>query len=304
MNMVASLRVCTLLACVLAAMPFAGCRKKAPETPPVATPSLSLSRSRVPLGSPVDITYRFAVASDAKFAQDYRVMLHVMDADEELMWTDDHNPPVPTSAWKPGQNVEYTRTVFVPVCPYVGEAVLQVGLYSTRDQSRLTMSGTDNGQQAYTVGKLELLPQTENVFVVFKDGWHPAEVAEHSSRLECSMVEWQWTKKSATIAFKNPKKNSLVYLDVDNPGGVFTETQTVQISAGSQPIDSFTLTPGTQLLRKIPITVEQLGSSDMVVLTIDVDKSFVPALLNPATSKDPRELGVRVFHAFVEEKSQ
>jgi hypothetical protein len=29
-----------------------------------------------------------------------------------------------------------------------------------------------------------------------------------------------------------------------------------------------------------------------------VDKTFVPALMNTA-SKDPRELGVRVFHAFV-----
>ena len=28
--------------------------------------------------------------------------------DEELMWTDDHEPPTPTSAWKPGQTVEYT----------------------------------------------------------------------------------------------------------------------------------------------------------------------------------------------------
>ena len=54
-------------------------------------------------------------------------MVHVVDADEELMWTDDHNPPVPTTQWKPGQTVEYTRTVFVPIYPYVGEATIQVG---------------------------------------------------------------------------------------------------------------------------------------------------------------------------------
>jgi hypothetical protein len=39
------------------------------------------------------------------------------------MWTDDHTPPVPTTQWKPGQTVEYTRTVFIPIFPYVGDAV-------------------------------------------------------------------------------------------------------------------------------------------------------------------------------------
>ena len=40
----------------------------------------------------------------------------------------------------------------------------------------------------------------------------------------------------------------------------------------------------------------------MVELRIAVDKTFVPALIPTANSKDPRELGIRVFHAFVEPK--
>src|SRR5438093_5939204 len=68
----------------------AGCRSKQPGAPPMATPSLKLSRDRAALGSPVEITYRFAVAADAKFAQDYKVMVHVLDSDQELIWTDDH----------------------------------------------------------------------------------------------------------------------------------------------------------------------------------------------------------------------
>jgi hypothetical protein len=287
------LRPGTVIVCLLLAATLGGCRQEEPPTPPLATPSVALSRPQAALGSPIDITYRFAVASDASFTQDYRVMLHVVDVDDVLMWTDDHYPPVPTTQWKPGQNIEYTRTVFVPVYPYVGEAALQIGLHSTRDQKRVTLSGDDAGQRAYRVGTLQLLPQTENVFVVFKDGWHPAEVAEHDA-----MVEWQWTKKDATLAFRNPQKDCMFYLDVDNPGGVFTETQTVEIRAGDQAVDRFTLAPAGQVLRKIPLTVAQLGSGAMVELHIDVDKTFVPALLSPQ-SKDPRELGVRVFHAFV-----
>jgi hypothetical protein len=38
----------------------------------------------------------------------------------------------------------------------------------------------------------------------------------------------------------------------------------------------------------------------MAELQISVDPTFVPATVNPSISKDPRELGVRVFHAYVD----
>ena len=62
-----------------------GCRRKESPAPPVATPSLTLNHSRTALGSPIEITYKFVVSDDAKFDQDYRVMVHVMDTDDELM---------------------------------------------------------------------------------------------------------------------------------------------------------------------------------------------------------------------------
>jgi len=270
------------------------CRKKDAPAPPVATPSVTLSHDKAPLGSPVDIHYKFVVANDAKFTEDYRVMVHVVDADDELIFAFDHNPPVPTTQWKPGQTVEYTNTVFIPVYPYVGEATIQIGLHSTTNQKRLPLAGDDAGQRAYKVGRIQLQPQTENVFTVFKDGWHPAEVAEHNST-----VEWQWTKKDATLSFKNPKKDCLFYFDVDNPGSVFNEPQQVQVKLGGQMIDQFTLEPKKPLLRKIPLTPAQLGSADVAELVISVDKTYVPAVLNTG-SKDPRELGIRVFHAFID----
>ena len=153
------------------------------------------------------------------------------------------------------------------------------------------------GQRAYKVAKLQLLPQTENVFTVFKDGWHPTEVADHNPS-----VEWQWTKKEATLAFKNPKKDSIFYLDVDNAGGVFQQSQEVKIGLGGQTLDEFTLAAKQQVLRKIPMTAAQLGSGEMAEIRISVDKTFVPALIPAANSKDPRELGIRVFHAFVQPK--
>ena len=267
--------------------------KEAPPTP-MATPSLTLSHDKAPLGSPIDITYKFVVANDARFTEDYRVLVHVVDADEELMFAFDHDPPKPTSQWKPGETIEYTKTVFIPIYPYVGEAAIQVGLHSTKDQKRLALAGEDVGQNAYRVARMQLQPQTENVFTVYKEGWHPAEVADQNS-----MIEWQWTKKDATLSFKNPKKDALFYFELDNPGSAFNEPQTVKVSLGGQVVDEFTLQPKQPELRKIPLKSTQLGADDVSELTISVDKTYVPAVVTSG-SKDPRELGVRVFHAFVD----
>lgn len=273
----------------------AACRKKEPEQPAVATPAVKLSHDKAPLGSPLDITYKFVVANDAKFDEDYRVMMHVVDTDEEMIWNDDHNPEIPTRQWKPGQTIEYTRTIFVPVFPYVGEATIEVGLYSTTTEKRLPLAGETAGQRAYKVAKFQLQPQTENLPSVFKEGWHPAEVAEHNQS-----VQWQWTKKEATFTFRNPKKDAMLYFDVDNPGSVLKEPQQVHMTLNGQPLTDFALEPGKRELKRIPMKADQLGSSEMAELVISVDKSYIPALTPGANSKDPRELGVRVFHAFVD----
>jgi hypothetical protein len=271
------------------------CGRKEADAPGVATPSVKLNHDRAPLGSPIDITYKFVVANDARFDDNYRVMAHVVDTDEEMIWTDDHDPPVPTTQWKPGQTVEYTRTVFVPVYPYVGEAKIQVGLYSTRTQKRLPLVGQNNGQRAYEVARLQLQPQTENLPSVFKEGWHNAEVVENNTA-----IQWQWTKKEAVFAFKNPKKDCVFYFDVDNPGTVLNEPQHVQLTLNGKPLDEFTLVPKKEELRKIPIKADQLGDTENAEVHISVDKTYIPALVPAANSKDPRELGVRVFHAFVD----
>ena len=107
------------------------------------------------------------------------MFVHVLDPDGEQMWTDDHLPPTPTSQWKPGQTVEYTRTVFVPIYPYVGEAVVRLGLYDpTTQQAAALNAPRTSRREEYQVAKFQLQPQTENIFLIFKDGWHPAEVAD------------------------------------------------------------------------------------------------------------------------------
>ena len=283
-----------LFALTLGALTSA-CGRGAAPGPPVATPTVTFAKTRVALGSPVQITYKFQVAANAPaFDQDYKVFVHFLDADDERLWTDDHDPSVPTSQWKPGQVIEYTRTVFVPVVAYIGDAQVRIGLYSMRDQRRLTLAGQDAGQSSYKVATVSLLPHSENVFLLFKDGWHPAEVAPDNTT-----VEWQWSKKVGTLAFRNPKKDVVFYLHADNPAS-YAEAQSVAVKVNGAQVDTIGLTPRQELLHKTRITAAQLGTADMVDVTLEVDKTWVPALVSGANSRDPRELGIRVFHAFVE----
>jgi hypothetical protein len=286
---------------LLTPLVLAGCSRKEENQPPVATPSLTLSRDRVAIGSPVKLTYRFQVAADAKFDGDYWVFVHFLDPSGKQLcwrqetgscWTDDHMPPTPTSQWKPGQTVEYTRTIFVPSYPYIGEAIVRLGLYSQQTGRRLALTGTEASRREYVVGKFQMLPQSENVFLLYKDGWHPAELSA-----EDPSSEWQWTQKTATISFRNPNKDANFYIEYDARVDLFTPPQqvTVQVLPG-QVIGTFTADSKDKKLVVFAVTAAQFGTAEMAEVRIDVDRTFKPG------GSDTRELGIRVFHTFIEPK--
>lgn len=279
--------VCAIVAVALAA----GCSRKDETEPAVATPSLTVGKDRVAIGSPVKMTYKFQVASDARFDGDYTVFVHVLDPDGELLWTEDHQPPTPTSAWQPGQTVEYERLIFVPNYPYIGEATIRLGLYQPASGRRLTLAGEHVSRKEYQVARVQILPQSENIFLIYKDGWHSAEVLG-----ENAAVEWQWTKKTATISFRNPKKDVTLYLDTDARVDAFNPPQQVTLRIGDQVVATFAADNKDRKLRTFPIGAAQLGPGDMTELVLDVDRTFVPG------GGDSRELGIRVYHVFVEPK--
>jgi hypothetical protein len=273
----------------------ASCSNPEDSSPAVATAEVALARPRVALGSPVDMTYRFRVAADMP-SGNYRVFVHLVDADEELMWTDDHDPPTAVTTWKSGQTVEYSRTMFAPIYPYVGPAKVLLGLYDVSTNQRLKLGNTpDRGDRSYQVAQLELLPQTENVFLIFKDGWHPAEFAP-----ENQSIEWQWTKKDATLSFRNPKRDSTLFLQMDNPSRAPGAATEVELRLGDQLIATLPVSADDAVVRKIGLSAAQLGSGDMVEIRLTANRTFVPALEPGTKNNDTRELGVRVFHAFVQ----
>lgn len=273
---------------------LAGCGSK-DDAPPVAAVSLTVNKAAAPLGSPIDMTYRFEVAPGMTFDGNYRVFMHLLDSDGVNRWSDDHDPPTKTSEWRPGQVVEYTRTSFIPVVPYLGEATIRVGLYrADAPDTRAPLSGPEPEGRSYKVATLRVLPQSENIFIVLRSGAHPAEFApENPAR------EWFWTSREYVASFKNPRKDATLYLEFDGRPDLFDQPQMVNVYLGSQSVASFAADSVNPVLRRIPLRADQLGSVDMAELRIGVDRSFVPAAM-PGVGQDSRELGIRIYRLFVD----
>jgi hypothetical protein len=286
-----------ILATLLLAGAGVACSRGEENVAPVATPTVTVSKTAAAIGSPIEMRYRFVVAPNAPpFAEDYLVFVHFMDGNGELMWTDDHPPRTPTRQWKPGATVEYSRTMFIPKFPYVGPATVDVGLYSPSSGERLPLAGQTQGLRAYRVATFEMRLESSPLVVVFSDGWYDTETAPGEVGRD-----WQWSKKDARLSFRNPKRNARFYLQTDQPAApAFTEPQQVEIRIGPMTVDRFALPPGGSQLREIALTTDQLGQAETVEMTISVDKTFVPAAVPALKSADSRDLGIRVFRAFVE----
>ena len=283
MNKISGLLLCVLLV-------VGACSRDEPTAPPVASASLALNKDKAAIGSPLAMTYKFQVAQNATFDGDYAVFVHVIGPDGETLWQDDHQPAVPTSQWKPGQNVEYTRMVFVPNYPYIGDATIRLGLYNPATGRRLSLSGNDAGRQEYAVAKLNLLPQADNVYLIYKDGWHSAEVDPSNP-----LVEWQWTRKAATLAFKNPKRDATFYIKFDTRAELFNPPQQITLKVAGQSVASLAADAKDPVLKTFPIKAAQFGDGEMSELVIEVDRTFT-------APGDARELGIRVYQAFIEPK--
>jgi hypothetical protein len=273
---------------------FNACRRRKPAEVNDIVPSFTINRPRAPLGSAVEITYHWNTEPTAKkLGKDYKALVHFLDSHGVMLFDDDHMPTPATTAWESGKTYSYTLTKFIPIYPYVGEAEIRMGLY--RDRERVALKGEDAGMQEYKVGKIELLPQTENIFLVYKEGWHNPE-----SRTDNPGLEVTWTKKDALVSFKNPKKDVIVYLEADTNYKAFDAPPVLTVAVAGRtglvvPIESSEV-----LLKKIRIKAADLGNDEWVDLRLSMNQSFVPKVKG-VNATDDRELGLMVYHLYVGE---
>ena len=263
---------------------------------PVATVSVALSRATVPLGGPLELAFRFDPSPEFESIDgDYRVFVHFLDDEESMMWADDHDPPVPISSWQPGQTISYSRRVTVPMYPYIGEAVVAVGLYSPTTGERLTLLGEDLGRRAYQAAVLTMTPQADSSHLVYGDGWHGVE-----SGLGVGQ-QWRWTSDRSRLSFRNPGSDVRLYLELAGRPNVFEGgEQRVELRVNDALVHEILLTSADREFQELDLQAAQLGDADTVHLDFDVDPSFVPAESPDETSRDVRRLGVQVFYIFPE----
>ena len=160
-----------------------------------------------------------------------------------------------------------------------------------------TPTDREISSRSYKVATMQLLSPSENVFLIFKNGWHPDEYAP-----EDPARSWKWMQKSAVISARNPKADVTAYIEYDARPDLFPGApQQVTVRVGDQVLSTFKAEAVSPTILRIPVTAGQLGTAEMVDFHLDVDQTFVPAKL-PSGGRDIRELGIRVYHFFVEPK--
>jgi hypothetical protein len=205
-------------------------------------------------------------------------------------------PVPPPSQWEAGKTYTYTRTKFIPIYPYVGDVQVRMGMYPPDGRGeRLALKGEDAGLREFKVGKMVLQPQTENIFLVYKEGWHSPEASPQNPS-----VERTWTKKDALVSFKNPKEDVVIYLEADTNAKAFTAPPVLTLSVNNAKGLQIPIENSEPFLKKIRVKAADLGSEEWVDLRVSMNESFVPKAKGVNTHDD-RELGVLVHHLFVAE---
>ena len=281
---------------VAGAAAAAGCGRRQTAEVNDIVPRFEVNRSRAPLGSAIEVTYTWQVEPTAKkLTQDHRAFVHFVDSHGVMLFEDDHTPVPPVTGWEPGQTYSYTRTKFIPVYPYVGDVDVRVGLAPVGKGERVMLKGEDAGLREFKVAKIELLPQTENIFLVYKEGWHNPESSPQNPSLERT-----WTKKDALISFKNPRKDVIVYLEADTNTKAFDTPPVLTLAVNNKTGVTIPIQNSEVFTRKTRIRAADVGQDEWVDLRLSMNQSFVPKLKGVNTHDD-RELGLLVYHLYVAE---
>jgi hypothetical protein len=275
---------------------FPGCRRRSTAEVSDVTASFSVNRTAAPLGSAIEVTYTWTTGpAFKKIDKDYRALVHFLDSHKVLLFTDDHVPTPPPTSWEAGNTYTYKRTVFIPIYPYVGDVRVVMGLSPTSGKGeRLALKGEDLGLREYKVATIEFQPQTENIFLAQKEGWHnPESLPENPSVIR------QWTKKEALVSFKNPKKDILIYLEADTCAKCFPETPVLTATVAGKTGIRLPIENGEVFLKKVRVKAADLGADDWVDLRFAMNQSFVPKAIG--MNNDDRELGLCVYHLYLGE---
>ena len=238
-----------------------------------------------PAGSPLEITYKFVVARREVRRGLPRLRprgRHRRRADVDRRSQSAGADP----QWKPGQTVEYTRTIFVPVFPYVGDAAIQVGLHSTKDQRRVPLAGEDVGQQ-----RLHASPGSSSCRRPRTCSPCSRTAGTRPNRGQRSRARMAVDQEGGDARVQEPEEGRRASISIWTARAANCTDAAGTGQLGGQTVETFTLRPDERVLHKVKLPAALMGDGRLAELQIAVDKTFVPAVVIRRLEQRPARAG-------------
>ncbi len=225
-------------------------------------------------------------------------MVHFLDADEEQLWTDDHDPG--------GADVAVEARARPSSTP--GRCSFRFSRTWDRRPSTWGCTRAAMGAGIRCAARRRGSDRTRSG----RWNWCPdRRTPSSSTRTAGTTRRWRGTtppssgngpSRQATLSFRNPKRDATFYLHLDGRPDLLASRCRCRCAWGNRRLTRSRSTPGRRSSGRSPSPRRSSAKPTSVDVTIEVSQTFVPSLVPAAQSNDARELGVRVFHAYIEPK--
>ena len=234
-----------------------------------------------------EVTYRFKTTPTfAPLTEDNHVVVELR-VRGRAVFRDEFEPPIPTSKWGPNREYTFSRRVYIPAFIDVFSPSFRGAETGGLSVSLVFPSGqAPSSRLVVYTRSLRFVQAADMPVIVYLSGWYPPEEDPSDPG-----VEWRWTAKEARVAIDNPGRDALLVLRGETGSSGQLGRKAV-ISIDGRVLDEFTPGPG-RFEKRYSVGKSRLGAGKDFVLSIAVDRTFVPAKVVPG-SRDERELGLRI----------
>lgn len=248
-------------------------------------------------GEPIEVRYVWEPGADFQApAHDYKVFVHLLDAQGQILLQDDHYPAEPTSQWKSGEPLEYIRWLYLPRVE-VEQIRVVAGLYG-EDGARVLMGTEQDSVDAAPLGSIAVRVDDMSGVPVWMDGWHSQERVDDAAATGSVFDSWYWSEGGARVVFTNPRRGAVLHLRAHSPFVELNAPQTVILRVGEQEIWRHEVNTADAYLERIDIPADLMGDADWVEVALEVSPVWAPRDSDPE-STDDRQLGLQVFDLYL-----
>ncbi len=285
------IRICNLLLIAFVILSVISCSQKGDIEPGIA-----LNKGVVTMGSVLEAEYSFKVLPNSKIPNyDGIVFVHFLDPDNNIVFTDDHNPPKPTSQWKAGENYSYKRNIYIPSDILSGEYKIRLGIYDPAGKrDRVPLRAREIKDRSYELAKLTIKAPLWDL-IKYEEGWYEVE---HSA--EDPFIQWRWTKGKAIAYLLNPLKDTKLHISYEgNPEYAPDKKIKVIFKINDNEIEESYIEDNKKIDKIISIAKDLAKDDRYIKFEIDVSSVFIPK--DVGHSDDTRELGIKIYRLIIED---